>query len=207
MSVKQRDKSPGKEFWRKFEEEVERFVRKLGNATVQRDVRIPGQLSGRLRQIDVLATGKVAELPVTVIFEAKCYGGSVQIGTIDELVGKALDVVAQHAVLCAPNGFSQGARARAAGTMTSPLQVGIAELSAPWPGSPAQSADGVSVRPRADRLSRIPDELSRQFPGDQDMVYSVLGRIPGDWAAPAAPAETDDYDRFLRGEAPLFVSR
>ena len=180
--VRQRDKSVGREFWRKFEEEVERAVTELGNAKVRRDVRVPGVLSGRRRQIDVLATGEVAGCPTTVIFEAKCYAGSVQIGTIDELVGKALDVAAQHAVLYAPNGFSQGARARAAGTQSSPLRIGVGDLEVDWPELPGRVLSN-------------------------ENVYDSVSRISENWAYPSVPVETDDYGRFFRGEAPLFVSR
>ncbi|MFF8677220.1 restriction endonuclease [Streptomyces sp. NPDC015237] len=192
--VRQRDKSPGKEFWRKFEEDVERAVAALGNADVQRDVRIRGALSGRLRQIDVIAKGEVAGCPMTVIFEAKCYAGLIPIGRVDELVGKALDVAAQSAVLYSPRGFSAGAQARAAGTQSSPLRVGLAELEVEWASSPP--ADGVLS-------SQLPDQACEAA---DVMDYLVRG-IPDAGSYPALPAATDDYGRFFRGEAPLFVSR
>ncbi|BDH08400.1 restriction endonuclease [Streptomyces seoulensis] len=193
-SVKQRDKSPGKEFWRKFEEDVERAVADLGNARVERDVRVRGVLSGRLRQIDVIARGEVAGCPMTVIFEAKCYAALVQIGRVDELVGKALDVAAQSAVLYSPRGFSLGARARAAGTQASPLRVGLAELEVEW------------ARPPVIDLvlnSQAPDQTREP----ENVVYDMLGRIPDVAAYPVLPTETEDYGRFFRGEAPLYVSR
>jgi hypothetical protein len=133
--VYRRDKSEGKEFWRLFEEEVESAVRAFGNASIQRDVPVFGEVSRRPRQIDVLAEGEVAGRPMRVVFEAKCYAGRVQIGTIDELVGKAIDVAAQSAVLYAPNGFSAGAEARAEGTMSHPLKIGLAHLDVDWPGA------------------------------------------------------------------------
>ncbi|MFD5160542.1 restriction endonuclease [Streptomyces hawaiiensis] len=195
--VKRRDRSPGKEFWRKFEQEVERAVKDLGNADVRRDVRIPGVLSGRPRQIDVLATGEVAGRPMTVIFEAKCYTGVVQIGTIDELVGKALDVAAQAAVLYAPNGFSEGARARAAGTKNSPLHIGTAQLKVDWPDRQPQV--------REPKLGReLPDGVLRHENAFYDEAASLVLTGP---SVPAVPAGTDDYGRFFRREAPLFVDR
>ncbi|MEW1774117.1 restriction endonuclease [Streptomyces sp. NPDC086777] len=196
-TVMRRDKSPGKQFWRKFEEEVERAVASLGNARVERDVRIPGVVSGRPRQIDVLARGEVAGCPMTVVFEAKCYGGIVQIGRVDELVGKALDVAAQSAVLYSPKGFSSGARARAAGTKSSPLRVGAVKLEVDW--LEAGSAAEETVRTGY----RLPGQILRE----DSVVYDVISRIPDLGSYPAGPAETDDYGRFFRGEAPLFVSR
>ncbi|MFI9422548.1 restriction endonuclease [Streptomyces achromogenes] len=195
--VRQRDRSPGKKFWRKFEEDVERAVTALGNARVQRDVRIPGVLSGRPRQIDVIAKGEVAGCPMTVIFEAKCYAGLVQIGRVDELVGKALDVAAQSAVLYSPRGFSLGAQARAAGTQSSPLRVGLVELEVEW--ADPSPADTVLSR-------QLPDQRIRR----EDVMYDMIGslsHVADAGTYPALPATTDDYGRFFRGEAPLFVSR
>ncbi|MFF9361600.1 restriction endonuclease [Streptomyces griseoluteus] len=193
-SVKQRDKSPGKKFWRKFEEDVERAVADLGNARVERDVRVRGVLSKRLRQIDVIARGEVAGCPMTVIFEAKCYAALIQIGKVDELVGKALDVAAQSAVLYSPTGFSLGARARAAGTQASPLRVGLAKLEVDWARPPV--AD-LGLHGQVPDQTREPDNV----------LYDMVGRIPDVAAYPVPPAETEDYGRFFRGEAPLFVSR
>ncbi|MEU1928408.1 restriction endonuclease [Streptomyces sp. NPDC019826] len=193
-TVRGRDKSLGKEFWRKFEEEVERAVAQLGNATVRRDVQVPGALSGRPRQIDVLAVGDVAGCSMTVVFEAKCYSGRVQIGTIDELVGKSLDVAAQSAVLYAPNGFSEGARARAAGTQNSPLRVGIGELEVDWPSTqPAPESDVVLGSEMPMRI--IPSQ------SHESMWSSVMSSYP------SVPATTDDYGSFFRGEVPLFIDR
>ncbi|WP_392753228.1 restriction endonuclease [Streptomyces sp. LN590] len=196
-TVRGRDKSLGKEFWRKFEEEVECAVAQLGNATVRRDVQIPGALSGRLRQIDVLAVGEVAGCPMTVVFEAKCYSGRVQIGTIDELVGKSLDVAAQSAVLYAPNGFSEGARARAAGTQNSPLRVGIGELEVDWPG-PQPTPDDHVVLGSEMGAPIIP----RQAPVANESMWSLVRS-----SYPSVPMATDEYGRFFRGEAPLFIDR
>ncbi|MFJ9122087.1 restriction endonuclease [Streptomyces sp. NPDC102394] len=196
-TVMRRDKSPGKQFWRKFEEEVERAVASLGNARVQRDVRIPGAVSGRPRQIDVLARGEVAGCPMTVVFEAKCYGGIVQIGRVDELVGKALDVAAQSAVLYSPKGFSSGARARAAGTKNSPLRIGAVKLEVDW----------LEAEPAVEETVLTGYRLPHQIPRSDSVAYDVMSRIPDLGPYPARPVETDDYGRFFRGEAPLFISR
>lgn len=195
-SVKRRDKSPGKQFWRKFEEEVERAVAGLGNARVQRDVHMPGVLSGRRRQIDVLATGEVAGRSMTVVFEAKCHGGTVQIGRVDELVGKALDVAAQSAVLYSPKGFSAGARARAAGTQSSPLRVGVAKLEVDWMRDEPATADTTLTR-----------YLPGQIPRSDNVMYDMTHKLTDLGSYPVQPVGTDDYVQFFRGEAPLFVSR
>lgn len=193
----------GKEFWRKFEEEVELVVSKLGDAVVQRDVLVPGVLSGRLRQIDVLATGVVAGYEMTVIFEAKCYRGSVQIGRIDELVGKALDVAAQRAVLYAPKGFSAGAIARAAGTQSSPLRVGVVQLEVDWEESQT-TVGSASEAGTARVVGGAPGPLLYDSPFAYDLLDRPSPTLP---SYRAVPATTDDYGRFLRGEAALHVTR
>lgn len=48
-----------------------------------------------------------------IVAECKYYARRVGIGTVDELYGKLVDVGAEHGVLCAPNGFTSGARSRA----------------------------------------------------------------------------------------------
>ncbi|WP_420033713.1 restriction endonuclease [Streptomyces sp. cg28] len=186
--VRRRDRSVGKQFWRRFEEQVEVAVSELGNAKVQRDVNVPGLLSQRSRQIDVLATGKIAGRTTRVLFEAKCYTGRVQIGTIDELVGKALDVAVQHAVLFAPNGFSEGALARAEGTLASPLQIGTAVLEVDWPGAerdtgaPVMSAEEPSIFRREPPLAWVRPHLRELDP---------------------EPDGKSEYWSFFRGRAPL----
>ncbi|MFI9809686.1 hypothetical protein ACIHEJ_36075, partial [Streptomyces sp. NPDC052301] len=110
------------------------------------------------------------------------------------LVGKALDVAAQSAVLYSPKGFSAGARARAAGTQNSPLRVGVAKLEVDWLETES-AAEHAMTR-------YVPGQIRRSDRVMYDMTsLSALGPYPAD------PMETDDYGQFFRGEAPLFVTR
>ncbi|SHK55961.1 Restriction endonuclease [Actinacidiphila paucisporea] len=181
---------------------MERFASDLarqGHVTVKRDVKVRGQISGRMRQIDVLATGTFAGAQITVIYEAKCYAGKIQIGTVDELAGKAEDVAAEHAILCAPLGFSEGALARARGTVTLSRKIGVAHLSADWP----EAVQG-------ERLSRTPPSVSREFRHSPPVAYQIAA-LTGSPAKTSPPQystrkATADYVSFLRGAKPLYVT-
>lgn len=110
--------APGPD-WAQFEQQVAAFLRELpqSHATVAWNQRVPSKLSGVARQIDALITAVVADVPVIFIAECKRYRGRVQIRSVDELVGKALDVGAAGALLFAFAGFTEGARARADGAL------------------------------------------------------------------------------------------
>lgn len=82
-------------------------------------------MSGKPRQIDVLARGAAAAIDITVVVECKHYRRPVAIGDIDQSIGKLLDVGADRGVLCSYSGFANGAVARAIGA-TNPSVVPIA---------------------------------------------------------------------------------
>ena len=65
------------------------------------------------RQIDVAIRSDIAGYPVLIIVECKDYARRVEVGNVDELVGKLNDVGAVSAVLVSNSGFSDKAIARA----------------------------------------------------------------------------------------------
>ncbi|MCX4641786.1 restriction endonuclease [Streptomyces sp. NBC_01446] len=103
-----------KEPWQDFEGEVAELVEGLDSgAFVEQDAHIPGLVSGTLRQLDALVRGQVVGQNITIAIEAKRYKRPVSIGTIDEFVGKLLDVGCDRGVLYAAGGFTEGALSRA----------------------------------------------------------------------------------------------
>lgn len=105
------------EQWRVYEEEVESLLSSLDpGATVERDVRVRGDLSGTPRQVDVLVTGNIAAQPLTVAVECKHYARALGIGAIDEFAGKLLDLGVERGVLFALNGLTEPAHKRAEGS-------------------------------------------------------------------------------------------
>lgn len=101
--------------WRRYEETVQEiYEQKVIGGTKVEATSVPGLHSGIPRQIDVLLrTQIVDDIETLIVIECKRYKARVGIGTVDEFFGKLADVGAQHGVLCAPNGFTAGARKRA----------------------------------------------------------------------------------------------
>lgn len=82
------------------------------DATVTENELIEGK-SGIFRQIDVAIRADIAGYKCLVIVECKDYSRPVEIGKVDELIGKMDDVGAVKAVLVSDSGFTEGALKRA----------------------------------------------------------------------------------------------
>lgn len=121
--------------WRLYEIAVSQLVKTLEGPTVAHDKRIKGSISGRFRQVDVLAQGKFWGAEVTVLAECKRYSRKIGIGGVDELVGKSLDVGADHAMLYARAGFTLDARERARGARFPKISLIELDFGEPFPMS------------------------------------------------------------------------
>ncbi|GAA5081904.1 restriction endonuclease [Streptomyces similanensis] len=95
--------------WREYEQEVATLVDSLDAGTaVQHNRYAVGRISGVRRQLDAVVEGHLAGQHVCIVIEAKLYKRSVSIGTIDEFIGKMLDVGCDRGVLYAAGGFTDG---------------------------------------------------------------------------------------------------
>jgi hypothetical protein len=102
--------------WRKYEQEIQTVLTAMDrNAHVEHNTRIIGRLSHASRQIDVLARGTVVRQEITVVAECKRYKRTVGIGTVDQFIGKLLDLGAERGILYSYSGFSKLAVQRAFG--------------------------------------------------------------------------------------------
>lgn len=102
--------------WRDYENLVAKIVESLDEkASIRRNVRRRGVVSGRLRQIDVFAHGTFLRQKIEVLVECKLHSKKIGIGGVDELIGKCLDVGVDHAMLYSAKGFTADALARARG--------------------------------------------------------------------------------------------
>ncbi|MFJ1776741.1 restriction endonuclease [Streptomyces anulatus] len=100
--------------WREYEQEVAALVDSLDAGTaVQHNRYVMGRISGIRRQLDAVVEGHIAGQHVSIVIEAKLYRRSVSIGTVDEFIGKMLDVGCDRGVLYAAGGFTDGALSRA----------------------------------------------------------------------------------------------
>jgi hypothetical protein len=115
--------TPEHPFWKQFELDVKDFIEVVaGGAVIEHNVKRKG-LSGRTRQIDVLASGEFGTVKVEVAFECKRWKSKVGIGEIDAFVGKCLDTGIGHGVLYAFGGFDAGAEARAKVALNPKIEV------------------------------------------------------------------------------------
>lgn len=103
--------------WRRYEQTVRILLAAMdSNAKVVHNVMVTGRLSGVSRQVDVLARGTVVGLEISVACECKRYTRVIGIGTVDQFVGRLLDLGAERGVLYSYSSFSEGAVQRAFGS-------------------------------------------------------------------------------------------
>ncbi|MFJ3204495.1 restriction endonuclease [Streptomyces sp. NPDC086989] len=190
-------------FWLAYEKRVAALVKAIdADASITHNEMHLGELSGVPRQIDALAEGLIAGQKLRVVIEAKCYGRRVSIGTVDEFIGKLLDLGAERGILYAAGGFTQGAVARAERALNP--RVGLEHLAHPLPPVIATRKKAWRVpAKRKDQDDRLAHEYGtlgreprtknfRRFPDislSLDMPYE-----------PTVPTTTS-YRQFLRGEA------
>ncbi|MER5769263.1 restriction endonuclease [Streptomyces sp. NPDC001985] len=87
------------------------------NATVEHDVKLKGVHSGIERQIDVLASVQALGATMQVVYECKLYKRAVGIGTVEEFIGKILDLRVDRGVLCVFGDVTPSAFRRLAGVI------------------------------------------------------------------------------------------
>ena len=110
--------------WQRYELSVRELLAALDpSADVRHNQRVRGLASGVHRQVDVLAKGKVVGIDVTVAVECKRHRRASDIGTVDQFIGKLLDLGADRGVLYAYAGFTDGAVTRAVGASNPHIMV------------------------------------------------------------------------------------
>ncbi|WP_146087515.1 restriction endonuclease [Thermomonospora echinospora] len=166
--------------WLRYEKEVYQLV-KDGDpaAKVEHNQRVHGQLSGKMRQIDVRATGKLAGSEILIIVECKRRKAPVGIGVIDEFIGKLLDVRADQGILFSFTGFTEPAIARA--DAASHPKVGLVIL-----GEPEKKID--EFVPSSAVYAR------------EDATYDAMRESPYEHPSQRRRRATEDYREFMENE-------
>lgn len=114
--------------WKAYELDVQAHLKTVDRlAKIEHNVKREGQASKALRQIDVLAERTVVGSVLRIVVECKAYKNPLDVGKIDEFVGKLLDVRANLGLLYAVNGVTPAARRRAENSQSP--QVTIRDLS------------------------------------------------------------------------------
>jgi hypothetical protein len=103
--------------WRKYEEQILEEVRKWAgpDAKIEFDVKMPGKISGGVRQIDILVTADFAGGMLkdrTAAIDCKCYGKKINITHADKFVGLIDDVQTDFGILITNKGWSKRAEER-----------------------------------------------------------------------------------------------
>ncbi|WP_299826872.1 restriction endonuclease [uncultured Roseobacter sp.] len=101
-------------------EDLEKLVAKIQSelaptAEILHNQRIPGRLSGRTRQIDVLVKDRVGQYEILIVIDCKDYKKRADVRSVEEFQGLVADVGAHKGVLVCPSGFSEAAKTRASG--------------------------------------------------------------------------------------------
>ena len=101
--------------WRVFEKQVANLHAKLdaGSSEVHFDARLTGLSSGTPRQIDVLIQGELRKIPIKIAIECKRYGRKIDVGEMDQFIGKLQDLKVDKGVFIVHNGVTDAARQRA----------------------------------------------------------------------------------------------
>ena len=133
--------------WRRYEEQVSQLVAALdSNAQVTHNRRIKDRLSEAMRQVDVWVSGTIIGQEITIAVECKMVTRPLEIGAIDEFVGKLLDLGADRGVLYSASGMTVNAVHRAEGAVNPsviPISLERAHSPDPW-GARVRQTDSTS---------------------------------------------------------------
>lgn len=136
------ERAPTDPKWRVYEKAVAEYVRQLDpGVTVEHDQRLPGLLSGRPRQIDVLVRGKLAGETILIVWECKDYTRAVGLGTVEEFIAKLVDVGANKGVLIASSGFTEAAIRRLENTTQPRVNAYMFQVGPPPPKARYEDLD------------------------------------------------------------------
>lgn len=86
----------------------------VGEATIERDVHMPGRNSGIDRQIDIVARGRVFGISdATLVVDCKRWASVVDVADVGSFIDMVEDVGADFGLLMVASGASEAARTRA----------------------------------------------------------------------------------------------
>ncbi len=82
------------------------------NINVNYDVRVPGRISGQLRQVDILVTETDEQNTKVTVIDCKNYKTKVDIKKVEEFIGMCEDIQANQGIIISALGFTTGAKKR-----------------------------------------------------------------------------------------------
>jgi hypothetical protein len=101
--------------WKQYEHQITDRLRSraTGPVTVTPDTTLPGRLSGRRRQIDILVEGSFAGIvDAVMVVDCKCFSENVDVKDVEEFIGLLEDIDVPLGMLVTTKGFSPAAEER-----------------------------------------------------------------------------------------------
>lgn len=100
--------------WRQYEQQIFDLFKKLyPEGELLFDQQVEGRHSRILRQVDILIRYRIVDIDAIAAFDCKCYERSIDVQTIDYMVGYLEDLGARIGGIVTTKGFSEGAKNRA----------------------------------------------------------------------------------------------
>lgn len=128
--------------WEAYENEIfEELRRRYPSVPISRNVKLPGRITHRKRQIDVLIETNVLDSPVRVIVDAKYRSHPIDVNDVEAFIGLMSDVEAHRGILISTNGYTATAIARAHNQPNQDIELDIFSLAE------LKSFQGVSAIP------------------------------------------------------------
>jgi len=164
--------------WERFEQTVQQLLASLDtSAVVQHNQKVPGRLSKAQRQNDVWIRGQVVGLEITVAVECKRHGRVIDVGIVDQFVGKLLDVGADRGIIYSYSGFTDAAVTRAV-CASNPF---ILTVALETPGIVAQ-ASGAPGYPADLLVQEAPPQWVEEMDDVAYMRFLALGEWSKFWS-------------------------
>lgn len=97
--------------WKEYEKATHQYFKnRFPNATITHDVKLTGKLSKIERQIDVLIEESICGYKVRFAIECKDWNKPLDIGDVEQFVGKLNDIGVDKGIMVSRSGYSKAAK-------------------------------------------------------------------------------------------------
>jgi hypothetical protein len=110
--------------WKEYEQKaLDYFKAKYPEAKIDRNLKLPGRLSGIPREIDILIDSQVYGVSLQIAIECKDWESKLDVADIGTFIDKLKDVKITKGVVLSRSGYTEAARVRARSETEVQLQV------------------------------------------------------------------------------------
>ena len=116
--------------WREYEEQVlSELTRRYPNASIRRNVMVPGRHSGVVRQLDLLIEELVLDSPIRIVVDAKHRRDRIDVNDVEAFLSMMSDVDAHRGLLISSSGYTKAALGRAHSDPSHDLELDVLTLA------------------------------------------------------------------------------